>query len=223
MDQPGIDFPFEFCALRYLLQWLRKESSLHANLQADSPNLVHVRQAFRFFQVARNFAGLKEDPKALLVRDKLVSVRMRTDLTRETQVVQLARDYRDDGFQFNLSAASKLLWLSSRQYVIYDSRAFDALKASFGHRGQRQDYPAYCASWRRAFENSKSDIQRAALELPKARAFLPGATPPDEKLLPLIKKTWFLGRVSTSICGNSAAQRNGPARLVAAPSGSQRS
>lgn len=194
-EQPGIDFPFEFCALRYLLQWQGKEKALHANLQASAPDLLHVRRALRFFQVARNFAGLKKDTNAAVVRDKLVAVRSRTDLTPEGQVDQLAHDYRNAGFQFNLSAASKLLWLSSQKNVIYDSRAFEALKVGWGHAGQRQDYPAYCTTWRKVFEGSKAQILKAVRELPKARAFLPGATPPDEKLLQLVQQTWFLERV----------------------------
>lgn len=195
MRSPGTDYPFCYCALRYLVQWQAKERALHANLQAPSPDLVHLRQALRFFRVARNFAGLSEDDKATLVRNRLVAVRGRADLPLEGQVVQLAHDYRQAGFLFNLSAASKLLWLSSRKNIVYDSRAFVALKNGWGHRGVKQDYPAYCAAWRRAFAENKQDIQAAVLELPKVRAFLPGATPPDKDLLKLVNQPWFLERV----------------------------
>jgi hypothetical protein len=50
MDAP--ELPFEFCALRFLIQWEQREKSLHQQI-ADNPSLLHIRSALRYFQVAR--------------------------------------------------------------------------------------------------------------------------------------------------------------------------
>lgn len=195
MEPTGAKFPFEFCALRYFLQWQRKEAALHADLRSTNPELPHLRKALRYFQVARNFKGLKNDPRAEVVRDKLLEARARKDLSFEQQVAILASSFKEAGFQHNLSAASKLLWLSSRKPIIYDSRAFTALEEEYGHKADRKDYEAYCESWRRAYKKNKQAILNAVNELPKVRAFLPGATPADDQLLALVCKPWFRERV----------------------------
>lgn len=195
MEKIAVRFPFEFCALRYLLQWQSRESSMYEQLRVQTPDLKHLRKALRYFQVSRNFKGLKNDDKAEVVRQQLLDVRSRQNLSCEEQVDELARSFKESGFQYNLSAASKMLWLSSRKPIIYDSRALSALKAEFDHRGDKQDYEAYCSSWRAAYKNNEMAIQRAVEELPKARAFLPGATPPDAQLLSLVRKRWFRERV----------------------------
>jgi hypothetical protein len=195
MESTGVKFPFEFCALRYLLQWQRKEASLHAHMRATNPELPHLRKALRYFQVARNFKGLKHDPRAEVVRDKLLEARERRDLPTEQQVEMLASSFKDAEFQHNVSAASKLLWLSSRKPIIYDSRAFTALVDEYGHKADRKDYVAYCTSWRRAYKKSRQAVLDAVNELPKVRAFLPGDTPPDDQLLTLVRKPWFRERV----------------------------
>lgn len=195
MEPTGVKFPFEFCALRYFLQWQRKEASLHAHMRSSNPELPHLRKALRYFQVARNFRGLKHDPRAEVVRDKLLEARARRDLSTEQQVVILAGSFKEAEFQYNISAASKLLWLSSRKPIIYDSRAFTALEEEYGHKGNRKDYEAYCVSWKRAYKRNKQAVLNAVNELPKVRAFLPGDTPADDQLLALVRKPWFRERV----------------------------
>lgn len=195
MEPTGVKFPFEFCALRYLLQWQRKEASLHAHMQSANPDLAHLRKALRYFQVARNFRGLKRDPRAEIVRDKLLGARARSDLSPEQQVEILASSFKEAEFQHNISAASKLLWLSSRKPIIYDSRAFIALEKEYGHKGLKKDYGAYCESWKRAYEQNVQAILNAVNELPKIRAYLPGDTPADKQLLSLVRKPWFRERV----------------------------
>lgn len=195
MEPTGVKFPFEFCALRYFLQWQRKEEALHTHLRSPKPELPYLRKALRYFQVARNFKGLKHDHRAALVRDALLEVRARKDLSPEQQVSLLASAFRDADFQHNLSAASKLLWLSSRKPIIYDSRAFTALEEEYGHKGDKKDYEAYCASWKRAYKQNKQAVLRAVNELPKVRAFLPVATSVDKRLLALVHKQWFRERV----------------------------
>jgi hypothetical protein len=195
MELIGVKFPFEFCALRYLLQWQRKEAALHLQIKAASPELPQLRKALRYFQVARNFRGLKHDPRAEVVRDKLQEVRSRKDWSSEQQVKTLATYFKEAEFQHNVSAASKLLWLSSRKPIIYDSRAFVALEKEYGHKGKKKDYDAYCRSWKRAYKNNEQAVLDAVNELPKVRAFLPGDTPADDQLLSLVREPWFRERV----------------------------
>ncbi len=195
MEPTGVKFPFEFCALRYFLQWQRKEAALHSHMRATDPELPHLRKSLRYFQVARNFRGLKHDPRAQVVRDKLLEVRARKDLATVQQVELLATLFKEAEFQYNISAASKLLWLSSRKPIIYDSRAFTALVEEFGHKADRKDYEAYCASWKRAYKQNKQAVLDAVNQLPKVRAFLPGDTPADDQLMTLVRKPWFRERV----------------------------
>jgi hypothetical protein len=195
MEQTDLKFPFEFCALKYLLQWQRKEEFLHLQMRSTNPELSNLRKALRYFQVARNFKGLKDDSRAEVVRDMLLETRARSDLSTDEQVVILASSFNEAEFQYNISAASKLLWLSSQEPIIYDSRAFIALKEEYGHRGKRKDYQAYCESWNLAYKEAEQAVLNAVNELPKVRAFLPRDTPDDDQLLTLVRKKWFRERV----------------------------
>lgn len=196
MEASGVKFPFEFCALRYLLQWQRKEAILHASMKKVEPELPDIRRALRYFQVARNFKGLKQDERAELVRGAILDVRANNNLSPEQKVATLAQLFKEADFQHNISAASKLLWLSSRSpFVIYDSRAHDALENEFGYKTEKKDYEAYCLSWRKAYKVHKLAILDAVNRLPSVRTFLPGSTPADAQLLTLVNKTWFRERV----------------------------
>jgi hypothetical protein len=171
-EPSGVQLPFEFCALRYLLQWERKESVLYAGIRKPRPTLAELRKALRFFQVSRNFAGVKEDARAERIRDALLMVRADALLDTTERVLKLAESLRAD-FQYNLSAASKLLWLSDRKNIIYDSRALQALREGFDFRGTRTDYSRYCQVWRKAYDENSMRIEQAIAKLPKARQFLP--------------------------------------------------
>lgn len=194
MKTIGVKFPFEYCALRYLLQWQNRESDLHNQLKVEEPELSHLRTALGYFQVARNFKGLKLDDTATVVRQKLLEIRSRQDLSCEQRVEELADSFKA-GFQYNLSAASKLLWLSSKNAIIYDSRAYAALRAEYNHRGGRMQYNDFCSSWKAAYKINEAAILKAVNELPNARTFLPGATPPDKQLLEVVQESWFRKRV----------------------------
>jgi len=55
-----------YCALKYLLQWLREERPQHLALRRDlTPN--SVRAALAFFQVARAFPGIHRPGQAQFV------------------------------------------------------------------------------------------------------------------------------------------------------------
>lgn len=196
MKPSGTRIPFEFCALRYFLQWHQKEAPLYLAIKELDPDLQNIRKALRYFQVARNFEGLKKDERADLVRSALLMARRRSDLSAEQKVLALAQSFKEANFQHNISAASKLLWLSKRKpFIIFDSRAFTALKTEFGHKAQNKDYAAYCKSWRTAYKTHKNDIKIAVRRLPSIRSFLPASTPSDNKLLSIVTKPWFGERV----------------------------
>ena len=192
-DASGVELPFEFCALRYLLQWQRKESSLYAKVREAEPSHDAIRKALRHFQVSQSFAGLKDDSRADSIKRALVSVRSAGEPDRVERVIRLAENLKPD-FQYNLSAASKLLWLSDRKGLIFDSRAYQALKDVFGHTGKKADYRKYCESWRSAYKEKRLEIELAVKKLPSAHEFLPSAVNPS-KLSALVSRPWFKERV----------------------------
>ena len=169
---------------------------MHISVKKALPDLNKLREALRHFQVARNFRGLEQDKKAESVRDALLEVRANGALSAEDKVESLAEAFRDKGFQCNRSASSKLLWLSLRKpFIIYDSRSVKALQKMELLGAKETGYEAFCASWRGAYKSDREAILKAVNELPKVRSFLPGATPPDIRLLALVNKPWFRERV----------------------------
>ena len=196
MKPSSVKSPFEYCALRYYLQWQQRESDLHSRIKVVAPELPDIRKALRYFQVARNFKGLKQDSQAQLVSVALLRIRECAKLSPEQKVSRLAESFKDAGFGHNISAASKLLWLSNLSpYIIYDSRVFTALQGKFEHSEDQRDYQAYCNSWRKAYDKHSQEIKTAVNSLPSVRAFLPGITPPDDQLLTTVNEPWFRERV----------------------------
>lgn len=196
MNNYRAEFPLEYCALRFLLQWLRREEALHQAI-ASEPSDEEIRDALAYFRVSRNFKGLsKESGKAASIRKALITVRNDKELSPEKKVEELAQSLETEFKKFNLSAASKLLWLSFREpFVIYDGRAVDALSNKLGREFSRRDYTEYLAAWRSEYAAIDSAIERAASQLPKGRVFMPSCRLTDEELLLLAKTPWFKERV----------------------------
>jgi hypothetical protein len=190
------EFPLEFCALRFLLQWLGSEQSLYRAI-ASSPTDEDIRKALAYFQVSRNFKGLSKEPaKVTLIRDALLNTRSNRILSADMKVEELARALQLRFEQFNLSAASKLLWLSFREpYVIYDKRAVEALSQKFKHKFSHRSYSQYAGAWRSQYADLESAIGTAVKELPKGRMFMPACRLTDEELLRLAGEAWFKERV----------------------------
>jgi hypothetical protein len=65
---------FEFCAFRFLAQWEESEYALY-NAIRSTPTEKDIRKALSYFQVARNFEGLKEAANAAFVVQSLLEVR----------------------------------------------------------------------------------------------------------------------------------------------------
>jgi len=187
---------FEFCAFRFLEQWQDEEYALF-NAISSTPTDKDIRKALSYFQVSRTFEGLKEPAKVALILKSLVQVRTDQSLAAsEDKVNKLTELLLPEFNQNNLSAASKLLWLSYRDpYVIYDSRAVRALTRDFGYRFQDRDYAAYSRSWRQEYAIRQTSIEAAVKELPKGRIFMRSYPFSDDALLAMAKEPWFLERV----------------------------
>jgi hypothetical protein len=192
MDTP--EMPFEYCALRFLLQWEQRERALHEQI-AGNPTLPQLRAALRYFQVARTFAGLGADEAAQAVADALRQVDDESQLSPQGKVTALASRFRERFNQFNLSAASKLFWLRHKlPYIIYDSRAVNALR-DFGCNFENANYAQYCDSWRNEYRQREEAIENAASRLHEVRSFLPPWHGTDAEFQALASEPWFLERV----------------------------
>lgn len=195
MEALSTKFPFEFCALRFLIQWKSKEQCLHRDIRAE-PTVNQFRSALRYFKVARNFKGLGEEDIAVLALRAFMEVREQDNITPEEKVIMLARRFKADGFQANLSAASKLLWLKYRgPLVIYDSRAVAALTAHFGRDIGNKNYHKYCEVWRGEYKRHVEKIDKAVRQLQHVRDFMPTWRMSNETLLRMANRPWFKERV----------------------------
>lgn len=189
-----LDQPFEYCALRFLIQWEQRERALHEQISAE-PTSQQVRSALRHFQVARSFAGLQADGAAQAVADALHQVASDPNSSPVQKVVGLAFRFEKRFNRFNLSAASKLLWLRHRlPYIIYDSRAAKALRV-LGCAFEDGDYPEYVRAWRDRYSEREKAIRIAASRLYEIRTFLPRLGGSGADLTTLTAQPWFLERV----------------------------
>ncbi len=189
------EFPLEFCALHFLIQWLRSEKALHEAIK-DNPSGESIRGALAYFQVARNFKGLKDPATVAVIRDSLLKIRNDQSLTTKLKVEALASHLQSHFQKFNLSAASKLLWLSYREpFIVYDNRTVVALKRKFKHKFAARNYTEYSNAWRAEYAKSELAIRAAIKQLPKGRMFMPACRLTDDELLHLAEETWFTERV----------------------------
>jgi hypothetical protein len=187
---------FEFCAFRFLAQWQEDEYALY-NAISSTPIEKDIRKALSYFQVSRTFEGLKEPAKVAFILNSLLKVRADQSLaTPQEKVSKLTEILQSEFNQNNLSAASKLLWLSYRHpYVVYDGRAVRALTRDFGYRFDDRDYAAYAHTWHQEYATRQASIEAAVKELPRGRIFMGSCPYSDDELLTMAKEPWFLERV----------------------------
>ena len=186
---------FEYCAFRFLTQWQEEEAELYHAISA-TPTYKTIRLALSYFQVSRTFKDINVDANAQFVAEALISVREDARLSiGHEKVHALAEIFKSRFKQLNLSAASKLLWLSYREpYVVLDSRAVNALVAmSDGFIGLH--YGAYAKVWREQYQKREPLIRTAVAKLPNARMFMREELPPDDILLKMVNESWFMERV----------------------------
>jgi len=200
---------YEFCAFGFLSQWLESEFALHAAI-SSAPTESAIRKALAYFQVARTFKGLDSPGKTALILQALTDVRNDPTLTMPHEKVEaLAGQFQMCFHQFNLSAASKLLWLSCKEpFIIYDTRAVKALSRHFGRKFA--DYKEYSVAWREEFARAQGSIRVACETLPKGRIFMRSCEPTDRELLDMAKETWFTERVFDVFLWEVGAKNTGP-------------
>src|SRR5713226_8680421 len=103
---------FEFCAFQFLAQWQEDECALY-NAISSAPTEKDIRNALSYFQVARNFSGLEKSENIAFIVRSLIEVSNDHMLSSpHEKVTKLAANLQKRFNQYNLSAASKLLWLS---------------------------------------------------------------------------------------------------------------
>ena len=162
--------PFEFCALRYLLLWEQKERHLHA-LMSATPSVDALRKALHHYRVSRGFRGIAEEANAKQVLGALRVCIAGAHSRPEQAVERLASRFAKDFKQSNLSAASKLLWLTHRRpYLIYDGRAVSALKR-LGQRFDKRSYSEYASAWHTQYKASHAEVAHAVEQLPALQPF----------------------------------------------------
>ncbi len=189
-----VQAPPIYYALRFLLQWEGKEKVLHRDLvRALSP--ISVRASLAHFQVARNFPGIKRERRAQFVVRSLVSAESQSNLSPSQRVNFLAERLSQQFDRFNLSAASKLLWLRHRRpYVIFDARAQNALRR-LGSEFDQGDYAQYVKAWRARYAEAKACISVACSALATLPGVVPSLPSAERSLSRLVSEQWFQERV----------------------------
>ncbi len=185
--------PLEFCAHKFLDLW-RVEKPLHEGMQGD-PSGDLIRRALKHFRVARTFKGLSDDGCEQISRC-LVEVSNFDKESPSHKVMELAQRFKERFDQFNLSAASKLLWLRNRSpYLIYDKRAVTALDR-LGNKFKKGDYSAYREIWTEEYEKRRdaiADASRGLVALPKNYTAAFSLT--DDEFTKIVQEPWFCERV----------------------------
>jgi len=187
-------FPLPYCAAKFLMQWVKREKHLHSAMSTD-PQDTDIFNALAYFQVSRNFKGLRR--KADCIKIALSGVLKTQQLTSELdKVTALAENFFLNFGSFNLSASSKLLWLSYRSpFIVYDSRTVKALSSHFGYKFDSSNYAEYCEAWRDEYRKNECEIELAITSLPNGRAFMYQSNLSDQELFDLSKQSWFKERV----------------------------
>ncbi len=185
---------FEYCALRYLLLWETQERELHA-MMINHPSPLSLRKSMQHFRIARSFKGGADERNATFILDAVTSVTHQKNSSPREAVMSLAAQFQKRFGKFNLSAASKLLWLTFRSpYVIYDARAVAALRL-LGWEFDNKDYAKYYEAWHSQYQQHKLEIEQAAERLTKFQPFFGAWHDFEDSLRTTTSQPWFLERV----------------------------
>ncbi len=191
------EFPFSYCAARFLRQWEKREATLYSAISSE-PSQDSIAQALAYFQVSRNFAKLKSKPESIgNIRCALLDVKRNKKFPSECdKVMELSRRFESEFGMFNLSAATKLLWLSCKSpYLIYDKRAVKALKRFFQYKFDSRNYAEYALAWRTLYVIAEEGVEEAIANLKNGREFMPKTSLTDTELIKLAEQSWFKERV----------------------------
>lgn len=156
-----------------------------------------VVDAAKYYRISRNFKRRLDsgDRLAEIVRvlDSVRPSSVRSDYI--SQVEEFTSQLNTIYGQRNLSAASKLLWISKCPVIILDSRALEALKNDLKKKPKPVSYTSYCDTWLVAYGKKRNEIVSAAEKLESVIEFSfdSSASKPDMKSL--VENEWFLHRV----------------------------
>jgi len=189
---------FEFCALKYLLLWSQQEKEIHEGMSVAKgrPEVSDLRKALKHFRIARNFRNIKDGVTAKGVINSLLKVSSDDTQFPKQKVINLADQFQDTFGQFNLSAASKLLWLRHRSpFLIFDDRAFRSLQSLSQTRFKKRDYSKYVSTWRSTYDQHRNAIKQAVIRLPDALPFVRDWYQSKEEIESLASQDWFQERI----------------------------
>ena len=191
------EIPFEYCAMQYLNLYAKSEKTLCESIESDL-NSKNIRKVLSNYSVSRTFGGIcpKNNPEiAEKNLDKIVSHVsdvMKSRANNTNKVVNLAKRFKADFGSYNISAASKLLWVLLRGDVtIYDSQAYKALELTSG-----SDYKAFVDAWEAGYASNRKGIKEAIkslAEIPLVFTAAYAMSPKEFKST--IKSEWFCRRV----------------------------
>lgn len=186
------ELPYEYCALRFLTQWEMKERPLYEVI-SRVPSADNVRKALGYFQVARGFRGLRAEANKIVAALAIKCRRLNAENV-VSRVDGLSDIFKQDFGSRNLSAASKLLWLSHRNpVVILDSRSVASLGA-LGNKFDPKDYAAYYECWRTEFKKRERKIKKALSKLVSIKMFTAAWYKSPGELRQDISSDWFVER-----------------------------
>jgi hypothetical protein len=138
---------FEFCAFRFLAQWEESECALY-NAIRSAPTEKDIHKALSYFQVARNFEGLKEAANAAFILQSLLGVRANQALASPTRKCinswKPSRHVSSKTIFHRLRSSYGFPIDNPTSFTV--NRAVAALRDEFGHRFEerprrRQDWP----------------------------------------------------------------------------------
>ena len=170
MSRPSLNY----CALRYLNQWLSKDRYFCEALEGnDRPaKLKALSDAASFYGVARNLPKAFDAQKGLSRYEPLLEVidGVSAGSFEGITLVPAIRQVRDDisqryGNRDVLSLTTKFLWIKLKSPIlIYDSQAKKALD-------NPNNIAAYYDKWQIEFKKVQADIDAACRTLPSVHTY----------------------------------------------------
>ena len=177
--------------MRYLLLWEQTEKTLFDQLyRLRSPE--SLRSAMHHFRISRSFPGIGDQSAASFIFDAVDST---NSSVPSENVERLAELFETRFGSFNLSAASKLLWLKHRApYLILDARAVLGLR-NLGFEARNRRYDDYSKAWRNAYSTFFQEIDAAVSSLTHLQPFLATWHSSKSSITELTEDGWFKERV----------------------------
>ena len=194
MTLPG----FDHFALRYLSLWEGSEKAIHASMSGGNPSPDGLRRAMHGFRIARSFSGIGNAQ----ARTRVLRYISSAGKDGRRSVNKLTNSFRSDHDfgKENLSAASKLLWLSHREpFLIYDANAVVALEELWlREKGTKikigRDYGKFEDVWRSEYAKVEREVVDASNRLNSLLPYFDHCLKEDS-LRELTERKWFRERV----------------------------